>query len=57
MNAIGQTGSSLSGVVFGPLLDFTKSFAVIWWACIPTALLRLWLLQAVSDAPVSPQPH
>lgn len=53
VNAIGQTGSSLSGVVFGPLLDFTKSFAVIWWTCIPIAAVRVLLLQAVSDAPES----
>ncbi len=57
VNAIGQTGSSLSGVVFGPLLDFTKSFAVIWWTCLPIAAVRLLLLRAVSDTPVSPQPH
>lgn len=47
--AIGQTGSSLSGVVFGPLLDLTGSFASIWWTCIPIAIVRYALLRAVPD--------
>lgn len=50
VNAIGQMGSSLSGVVFGPLLDATGSFAAIWWTCIPVGVVRLALLWLVSDA-------
>jgi predicted MFS family arabinose efflux permease len=49
VNAVGQTGSSLSGVVFGPLLDWTGTFAAIWWTCIPIALARYLLLRGVSE--------
>lgn len=49
VNAIGQTGSSLSGVVFGFLLDWTGTFASIWWTCIPVGIARYGLLRAVSD--------
>jgi predicted MFS family arabinose efflux permease len=52
VNAIGQIGSSLAGVVFGPLLDATGSFASIWWSCIPIGVLRVVLLQMITeDAP------
>ncbi len=56
VNAIGQTGSSLSGVVFGPMLDWTGSFASIWWTCIPIAIVRCLLLRAV-PAVKPPPPH
>lgn len=49
VNAIGQTGSALSGVVFGPMLDWTGSFASIWWTCIPIAVVRCLLLRAVPE--------
>ena len=49
MLAIGQTGSSLSGVVFGPLLDLAGSFRWIWMTCVPIALTRYFLLRAVPD--------
>jgi MFS transporter, ACS family, D-galactonate transporter len=47
--AFGQTGASLSGVVFGPLLDFTGSFRWIWMTCIPLAVTRYFLLTAIPD--------
>jgi predicted MFS family arabinose efflux permease len=53
VNGIGQTGSSLSGVVFGPVLDATGSFAAIWWTCLPLALVRYALLRAAGEAPAS----
>lgn len=49
VNAIGQMGSSLSGVVFGPLLDVTGRFTSIWWACLPVGVLRFLLLLAIRD--------
>lgn len=49
VNAVGQTGSSLSGVVFGPLLDATGSFGSIWWSCIPIGLVRFALLEMIRD--------
>lgn len=49
VNGVGQIGSSLSGVVFGPMLDWTGTFASIWWSCIPIALVRYALLVAVQD--------
>jgi predicted MFS family arabinose efflux permease len=49
VNGIGQTGSSLSGVVFGPLLDVTGTFRSIWWTCIPIAIARYLLLREVAD--------
>ena len=51
VNAIGQTGSSLSGIVFGPLLDATGSFGSIWWSCIPIGVVRWALLQMIGDEP------
>lgn len=56
VNAVGQTGSSLSGVVFGPLLDATGSFASIWWSCVPIAAARFALLQMIRDEPAAPPP-
>lgn len=56
VNAIGQTGSALSGVVFGPLLDVTGTFASIWWTCVPIGIVRYWLLRAVADSPHSSGP-
>jgi predicted MFS family arabinose efflux permease len=53
VNGIGQTGSSLSGVVFGPVLDATGSFTAIWWTCLPLALVRYALLRAAGEAPAS----
>ena len=49
VNAVGQTGSSLSGVVFGQLLDATGSFGSIWWSCIPIGLVRFALLEMIRD--------
>jgi hypothetical protein len=49
VNAIGQMGSSISGVVLGPLIDLTGGFAVVWWVCVPIGVLRVALLRAVSD--------
>ena len=51
VNAIGQTGSSLSGIVFGPMLDATGSFGSIWWSCVPLAVVRFALLHLVGDEP------
>ena len=51
VNGAGQIGSSLSGVVFGPMLDWTGSFASIWWSCIPIALVRYALLARVREPP------
>jgi predicted MFS family arabinose efflux permease len=51
VNGVGQIGSSLSGVVFGPMLDWTGTFASIWWSCIPIALLRYALLARVKEPP------
>jgi len=51
VNAIGQTGSSLSGIVFGPLLDATGSFGSIWWSCIPIGVVRCALLQMIGEEP------
>ena len=51
VNAIGQTGSSLSGIVFGPLLDATGSVGSIWWSCIPIGVVRWALLQMIGDEP------
>jgi len=51
VNAVGQMGSSASGIVFGPLIDATGSFRAVWWACVPLGLLRLALLWTVRDQP------
>jgi MFS family permease len=51
VNGVGQIGSSLSGVVFGPMLDWTGTFASIWWSCIPIALVRYALLARVKEPP------
>jgi predicted MFS family arabinose efflux permease len=49
VNAIGQIGSSLAGVVFGPLLDATGSFGAIWWTCLPIGALRWALLLMIAE--------
>lgn len=44
-------GSALAGVVFGPLLDATGSFAAIWWSCIPVGIARVVLLWMIGEEP------